>query len=57
MAIWTPYLLIYLAGIATPIFLIRQLLRKRDNEGACLMDMILVIIIIISIAALALGWY
>lgn len=42
MAGWTPFVLSYLFGMATPVFFVRQLLRKRDDSGACFMEAILV---------------
>jgi len=57
MAVWTPYLLVYLAGIATPIFVVRQVLRAREDEGACLMEFALAAIGILFIAAIAMGMY
>jgi len=55
MAAWTPYLLIYLAGFATPIFMVRQLLRSRGDEGACLMEFALVAIGFLFMAVVAVG--
>ena len=55
MAIWTPYLLFYLAGIATPLFLIRQMLRARGDDGAGLMEFALIAIGILSVAVIAMG--
>ena len=57
MTTWSPYLLVYLAGIATPIFVVRQLLRARGDEGACLMEITLVAIGILFIAVIAMGMY
>ena len=57
MAIWTPYLLVYLAGIATPIFVVRQVLRAREDEGACLMEFALGAIAILIIVVIAMGLY
>jgi hypothetical protein len=57
MTSWTPYLLVYLAGIATPIFVVRQLLRSRGDEGACLMEFTLIAIGILVIVTIAMGLY
>ena len=53
MITWTPYLLVYLAGIATPIFLFRQLLRSRSDDGACLMEALLLLLGVLFVAVIA----
>lgn len=57
MAVWTPYLLFFLAGMATPIFVVRQLLRARGDEGACLMEIVLAAVGILFAAVFAMGMY
>lgn len=56
MAVWTPFVLSYLVGMATPVFLVRQLLRKRGDNGACLMEIFLVCIAILVLLTLWLGF-
>lgn len=41
MAIWTPFVLCFLFGMAIPVFLISHLLRRRGDSGACVMEFIL----------------
>jgi hypothetical protein len=57
MTVWTPYLLAYLAGLATPILVVRQLLRARGDEGACLMEFALAAIGVVVVAVIAMGMY
>lgn len=57
MAVWTPYLLFFLAGIATPIFVVRQLLRARGDDGACLMEFALAAIGVLTVVVVAMGMY
>lgn len=52
---WTTHLLFYMAGIATPLLLVRQLLRTRDREGACLMEVLLGMLGILSVVILVMG--
>ncbi len=47
-----PYLLVYIAGIATPILFVRQLLRARGDEGACLLEITLTFLFLLFIATL-----
>lgn len=55
MAIWTPFVLCFLFGMAIPVFLISHLLRRRGDSGACVMEFILFALAGIIMMALWLG--
>jgi len=55
MAVWTPFLIVYIAGIATPILVVRQILRKQEDGGACLLDAILGLLTILVVMVVWLG--
>lgn len=55
MAEWTPFVLSYLFGMATPVFLVRQLLRRRGDSGACIMEIFLAGITALILTALWFG--
>jgi hypothetical protein len=56
MAGWTPFVLSYLFGMATPVFFVRQLLRRHGDSGACLMEVILAALAFLSLFTLWLGF-
>ncbi len=41
MVTWTAYLIVYLCGMATPILIVRNLLRNSEDGSSCFLDMIL----------------
>lgn len=41
MAAWTVYFIVYLCGVATPVLIVRNLLKNSEDGSSCLLDMIL----------------
>lgn len=41
MTNWTAYLIAYLCGVATPVLIVRNLLKNSEDGSSCLFDMIL----------------
>lgn len=41
MAIWTLYLVTYLCGVATPIVIVRKLLKDQDEGSSCFLNFLL----------------
>ncbi len=37
----TVYMIVYLLGVATPILIVRNLIKNNDDGGSCLLNMIL----------------
>jgi hypothetical protein len=40
MAIWTLYLVAYLCGVATPILIVRRLIRDHDDGSSCFLNIL-----------------
>jgi cytochrome c oxidase assembly factor CtaG len=55
MTAWTPYVLVFLFGMATPVFFVRGLLRRQGDSGACIMEFILFALAVIALMTLWLG--
>lgn len=41
MAGWSIYLIVYLFGAATPVIVVRNLIRNNEDGGSCLLDIVL----------------
>jgi hypothetical protein len=41
MSGWSLYLIVYLFGAATPVLIVRNLIKRNDDGGSCLLDIVL----------------
>jgi len=41
MAVWTMYMIVYLCGVATPVLIVRNLVKNNEDGSSCLLDVIL----------------
>jgi|GEM_PF-3333602 len=55
MAVWTPYLIVYLCGMATPVLIVRRLLKDNKDGSSCLLDVALGFIASLILLAVWLG--
>ena len=56
MAVWTPLVLSFLFGMATPVFFVRVLLRRQGDSGAFLMEFILLALAVMIVMTLWFGF-
>jgi len=56
MAVWTPFVLSFLFGMATPVVFVRVLLRRQGDSGACLMEFILLALAVMIVLTLWFGF-
>lgn len=52
MSAMYPYLLVYLAGFATPILILQSLVKDREDGSSCLLNFILGIIVLLALVVL-----
>jgi hypothetical protein len=55
MAIWTLYLVAYLCGVATPILIVRKLVKDHEDEDSCFLNILLWGVMGLILIALWLG--
>ena len=55
MAVWTPYLIAYLCGMATSVLIVRRLLKDNQDGSSCLLDIVLGFIASLIMLAMWLG--
>ncbi len=55
MAAWTLFVLGYLLGIATPTLVLRQLLRRRGDSSACILEVILATLLMLCLVTVLIG--
>ena len=55
MAIWTLYLVTYLCGVATPILIVRKLLKDDDDGSSCFLNTLLCAVMSLILIVLWLG--